>query len=202
MYKILWRNWRFFLHTFIECFLRNGAGWKKSQSFKFLLLSWQRGWKNDVHMAIRDCNEARAINPMSTLAHHNIAEALSQVCKFCACKILVIFLQWQLPLHSLFQSSQTKKSLHFSSQQYLVWVHKFASEYGIGTQDPQISVYPRLFALNSEQFSYVQIYTHSLNDVTATILVVWFHWHWYYGYPSKCFYGSFLGNLMESSRTS
>ncbi|KAH8957687.1 hypothetical protein BDL97_07G105500 [Sphagnum fallax] len=44
----------------------------------------KRGWKNDVHMAIRDCNEARAINPMSTLAHHNIAEALSQLGRYAA----------------------------------------------------------------------------------------------------------------------
>jgi hypothetical protein len=57
-------------------------GWWKNKFhlWKFALLSWQRGWKNDVHMAIRDCNEARSINPMSTWAHHNMAEALSQVC--------------------------------------------------------------------------------------------------------------------------
>ncbi len=57
-------------------------GWQKNKFhfWKFALLSWQRGWKNDVHMAIRDCNEARSINPMSTWAHHNMAEALSQVC--------------------------------------------------------------------------------------------------------------------------
>ncbi|KAH9546562.1 hypothetical protein CY35_12G103000 [Sphagnum magellanicum] len=42
----------------------------------------KRGWKNDVHMAIRDCNEARSINPMSTWAHHNMAEALSQLGKY------------------------------------------------------------------------------------------------------------------------
>jgi WD and tetratricopeptide repeat-containing protein 1 len=35
-----------------------------------------------VHMAIRDCNEARSINPMSTWAHHNMAEALSQLGKY------------------------------------------------------------------------------------------------------------------------
>ncbi|CAM6082961.1 unnamed protein product [Calypogeia fissa] len=37
----------------------------------------KRNWKNDVHMAIRDCNEARAINPMSTAAHQHMAESLS-----------------------------------------------------------------------------------------------------------------------------
>lgn len=42
-------------------------------------LGLQRQWKNDVHIAIRDCNEARAINPNSVKAHHLMAEALAQV---------------------------------------------------------------------------------------------------------------------------
>ncbi|KAG6541712.1 hypothetical protein Mapa_016977 [Marchantia paleacea] len=41
----------------------------------------KRKWKNDLHMAIRDCNEARAIDPMSTQAHHHMAEALSSLLK-------------------------------------------------------------------------------------------------------------------------
>jgi len=42
-------------------------------------LIWQRQWKNDVHMAIRDLNDARRILPTSSRAHHYMAEALSQV---------------------------------------------------------------------------------------------------------------------------
>ncbi|BBM97154.1 WD and tetratricopeptide repeats protein 1 [Marchantia polymorpha subsp. ruderalis] len=41
----------------------------------------KRKWKNDLHMAIRDCNEARAIDPMSPQAHHHMAEALSSLLK-------------------------------------------------------------------------------------------------------------------------
>ncbi|KAL2649169.1 hypothetical protein R1flu_017297 [Riccia fluitans] len=37
----------------------------------------KRNWKNDLHMAVRDCNEARAIYPMSSQAHHRMAEVLS-----------------------------------------------------------------------------------------------------------------------------
>lgn len=42
-------------------------------------LVWQRQWKNDVHMAIRDLNDARHILATSSKAHHYLAEALSQV---------------------------------------------------------------------------------------------------------------------------
>ncbi|KAJ7516416.1 hypothetical protein O6H91_22G057700 [Diphasiastrum complanatum] len=41
----------------------------------------KRGWKNDIHMAIRDCNEARAINQTSIEAHYKMSEALSQLGK-------------------------------------------------------------------------------------------------------------------------
>ncbi|KAL3690571.1 hypothetical protein R1sor_016880 [Riccia sorocarpa] len=37
----------------------------------------KRNWKNDLHMAVRDCNEARAIYPTSWQAHHRMAEVLS-----------------------------------------------------------------------------------------------------------------------------
>ncbi|XP_024526260.1 WD and tetratricopeptide repeats protein 1 isoform X2 [Selaginella moellendorffii] len=39
----------------------------------------KRGWKNDMHMAVRDSNAARLIDPMSVVAHHRMAEALSQL---------------------------------------------------------------------------------------------------------------------------
>uniref|UniRef100_A0A0D6R001 Uncharacterized protein n=1 Tax=Araucaria cunninghamii TaxID=56994 RepID=A0A0D6R001_ARACU len=38
----------------------------------------KRSWKNDTHMAIRDCNEALNLNPISALAHSTMADALSQ----------------------------------------------------------------------------------------------------------------------------
>ncbi|KAF3776640.1 WD and tetratricopeptide repeats protein 1 [Nymphaea thermarum] len=41
----------------------------------------KREWKNDVHMAIRDCKKAWAINPSSLNAHCHMAEALSQLGK-------------------------------------------------------------------------------------------------------------------------
>eukprot|EP00250_Pteridium_aquilinum_P006788 c16632_g1_i1 orf=293-2560(+) len=41
----------------------------------------KRLWKNDVHMAIRDCNKARALNPNSVQAHLLMAEALSHLTK-------------------------------------------------------------------------------------------------------------------------
>nr|GMD42460.1 WD and tetratricopeptide repeats protein 1-like isoform X2 [Ipomoea batatas] len=39
-------------------------------------------WKNDAHMAIRDCHRARKINPTSFRALLFIAEALSQIGKY------------------------------------------------------------------------------------------------------------------------
>ncbi|TVU48147.1 hypothetical protein EJB05_07773 [Eragrostis curvula] len=39
----------------------------------------QRKWKNDVYMAIRDCNRARNIDPTSFQAHLYMAEALLQL---------------------------------------------------------------------------------------------------------------------------
>ncbi|KAL6867261.1 hypothetical protein ACP4OV_015285 [Aristida adscensionis] len=39
----------------------------------------KRKWKNDVYMAIRDCNRARNINPTSFEAHLYMAEALLQL---------------------------------------------------------------------------------------------------------------------------
>eukprot|EP01018_Ginkgo_biloba_P005706 Gb_12284 [translate_table: standard] len=42
----------------------------------------KRLWKNDAHMAIRDCNQARNINPSSVWAHHNMAEALLQLGRY------------------------------------------------------------------------------------------------------------------------
>ncbi|GLJ12519.1 hypothetical protein SUGI_0192610 [Cryptomeria japonica] len=41
----------------------------------------KRSWRNDSHMAIRDCNEARSINPVSVRAHIIMADALSQLGK-------------------------------------------------------------------------------------------------------------------------
>lgn len=42
----------------------------------------KRKWKNDVHMAIRDCNRARSIVPLSFKAHLYMSEALSQLGKY------------------------------------------------------------------------------------------------------------------------
>lgn len=39
----------------------------------------QRKWKNDAHMAIRDCHNARRIDSSSFRAHYYTAEALEQV---------------------------------------------------------------------------------------------------------------------------
>ncbi|XP_011622171.1 WD and tetratricopeptide repeats protein 1 isoform X1 [Amborella trichopoda] len=39
----------------------------------------KRQWKNDLHMAIRDCNRARGIDPSSFQAHFNMAEALLEL---------------------------------------------------------------------------------------------------------------------------
>ena len=44
-----------------------------------ILLIFQRNWKNDAHMAIRDCYRAVEINPNSFRALLCMAEALSQV---------------------------------------------------------------------------------------------------------------------------
>ncbi|KAH9321611.1 hypothetical protein KI387_016250, partial [Taxus chinensis] len=41
----------------------------------------KRSWRNDTHMAIRDCNKACSINPISVWAHINMADALSQLGK-------------------------------------------------------------------------------------------------------------------------
>ncbi|KAF6160671.1 hypothetical protein GIB67_019611 [Kingdonia uniflora] len=41
----------------------------------------KRKWKNDVHMAIRDCNKARSINPSSFLALYHMSDALLQLGK-------------------------------------------------------------------------------------------------------------------------
>lgn len=41
----------------------------------------KRSWKNDAHMAIRDCSEAHKINPMSGWAHVTMVESLSQLGK-------------------------------------------------------------------------------------------------------------------------
>ncbi|KAK8971352.1 hypothetical protein KSP40_PGU010050 [Platanthera guangdongensis] len=41
----------------------------------------KRKWKNDVHMAIRDCNNARSINPTSFKAFYYMSEALMQLRK-------------------------------------------------------------------------------------------------------------------------
>ena len=43
---------------------------------------FQRKWKNDVHMAIRDCQNARRINGSSFWAHYYLSEALSEVIIF------------------------------------------------------------------------------------------------------------------------
>lgn len=48
----------------------------------FLLFS-QRKWKNDAHMAIRDCYNARKIDSSSFRAHYYMSEALSQVILYC-----------------------------------------------------------------------------------------------------------------------
>lgn len=42
----------------------------------------KRQWKNDVHMAIRDLNDARHILATSSRAHHYMAEALSQLGRY------------------------------------------------------------------------------------------------------------------------
>lgn len=41
----------------------------------------KRRWKNDVHMAIRDCNKARSINTSSFCGHYHMSEALVQLGK-------------------------------------------------------------------------------------------------------------------------
>lgn len=40
---------------------------------------FQRKWKNDAHMAVRDCHRARKIDSSSSRALSCMAEALSQV---------------------------------------------------------------------------------------------------------------------------
>ncbi|KAL5777330.1 hypothetical protein ACOSP7_010256 [Xanthoceras sorbifolium] len=42
----------------------------------------KRKWKNDMHMAIRDCYNARRINSSSFIAHYYMAEALEQLSKY------------------------------------------------------------------------------------------------------------------------
>jgi hypothetical protein len=77
------------------------------------------------------------------------------------------------------------------SQKYLIWVHKFVFEYGIGTQDPQISIYLKLLAL--EQF------------FIPTLSMIWLQPFLFHGFINtntmvtfkSFFYGSFLVNLME-----
>lgn len=54
----------------------------------------QRQWKNDVHMAIRDCKKAWAINPLSPNAHYHMAEALSQVLHICFISIFDMFFRF------------------------------------------------------------------------------------------------------------
>lgn len=39
----------------------------------------KRRWKNDVHMAIRDCNKAYKLNPSSFKAYYHMSEALTQL---------------------------------------------------------------------------------------------------------------------------
>ncbi|XP_026456789.1 WD and tetratricopeptide repeats protein 1-like [Papaver somniferum] len=41
----------------------------------------KRKWKNDIHMAVRDCNKARSIDPLSFKAHFYMSEALLQLGK-------------------------------------------------------------------------------------------------------------------------
>ncbi|KAI3979004.1 hypothetical protein MKX01_016179 [Papaver californicum] len=41
----------------------------------------KRKWKNDIHMAIRDCKKARTIDPLSFKAHFYMSEALLQLGK-------------------------------------------------------------------------------------------------------------------------
>ncbi|KAF9599458.1 hypothetical protein IFM89_038552 [Coptis chinensis] len=41
----------------------------------------KRKWKNDVHMAIRDCNKAQSINTPSFFGHYHMSEALLQLGK-------------------------------------------------------------------------------------------------------------------------
>lgn len=41
----------------------------------------KRKWKNDVHMAIRDCNKARSIDALSFRAHYHMSEAVLQLGK-------------------------------------------------------------------------------------------------------------------------
>lgn len=47
---------------------------QSSDSFIF-----QRKWKNDAHMAVRDCQNARRIDASSFKAHYHMSEALQQV---------------------------------------------------------------------------------------------------------------------------
>ncbi|XP_010541567.1 PREDICTED: WD repeat protein iqw1-like isoform X2 [Tarenaya hassleriana] len=42
----------------------------------------KRKWKNDVHMAVRDCQNARRINASSFRAHYYMAEALQQLGRY------------------------------------------------------------------------------------------------------------------------
>ncbi|CAN8299158.1 unnamed protein product [Cochlearia groenlandica] len=45
-------------------------------------LMLKRKWKNDAHMAVRDCQNARRIDPSSFKAHYYMSEALHQLGKF------------------------------------------------------------------------------------------------------------------------
>ena len=63
--------------------INNLLGWKFSFTHSiftfFLPFLFQRKWKNDAHMAIRDCYNARRIDNSSFQAHYYMSEALSQV---------------------------------------------------------------------------------------------------------------------------
>lgn len=48
-------------------------------SILFDIFAFQRNWKNDAHMAIRDCYRAVEIDPTSVRALLCMAEALLQV---------------------------------------------------------------------------------------------------------------------------
>ncbi|KAK9271061.1 hypothetical protein L1049_026650 [Liquidambar formosana] len=60
----------------------------------------KRKWKNDVHMAIRDCNEARIIDSSSFKAFYYISEALLQLGKHKEALDFAVAAQWLAPSNS------------------------------------------------------------------------------------------------------
>lgn len=105
-YRWVWLEW---LRVGLTCIYVFSAQFH-SGCMTMRWVSLQRLWKNDVHMALRDANDARHINPMSSRAHHCMAEALSQVLSVSFSTYLlesrssdepIVQQLWEVNLHSI-----------------------------------------------------------------------------------------------------